>query len=42
MKNVLITGGTGLIGSHLSEILVEKGFSVKVFDRYNINNDWGG
>ena len=41
MKTVLVTGGTGFIGSHLSEMLVKKGFSVKVFDRYNINNDWG-
>ena len=40
-KNILVTGGTGFIGSHLSELLVEMGFSVKVFDRYNINNDWG-
>ena len=40
-NKILVTGGTGFIGSHLSELLVEKGFSVKVFDRYNINNDWG-
>jgi len=40
-KNILITGGTGFIGSHLSEKLVEMGYNVKVFDRYNINNDWG-
>tara|TARA_Y100001970_G_C14219237_1_gene851609 strand:- start:1387 stop:2361 length:975 start_codon:yes stop_codon:yes gene_type:complete len=41
MKKILVTGGTGFIGSHLSELLVESGCAVKVFDRYNINNDWG-
>ena len=41
MKKILVTGGTGFIGSHLSELLVESGFTVKVFDRYNINNNWG-
>ena len=40
MKKVLVTGGTGFIGSHLTELLVEKGFDVVVFDRYNSNNDW--
>ena len=37
----LITGATGFIGSHLTEYLVEKGFNVIAFDRYNSNNDWG-
>lgn len=41
MKNVLVTGATGFIGSHLSELLIEKGYNVVAFDRYNINNDWG-
>jgi nucleoside-diphosphate-sugar epimerase len=27
-KNVLVTGGTGLVGSHLVELLLEKGYSV--------------
>jgi len=40
-KTVLITGATGFIGSHLTEYLVEKGFNVIAFDRYNSNNDWG-
>ena len=42
MKNkILITGATGFIGSHLSELCVEKGFQVVAFDRYNPNNHWG-
>jgi len=41
MKNVLITGASGFIGSHLTELLVEKGFNVKAFVRYNSKNDWG-
>ncbi|MDC0044593.1 SDR family NAD(P)-dependent oxidoreductase, partial [Pelagibacteraceae bacterium] len=42
MKNkVLITGGCGFIGSHLAEMFVQKGYNVIVFDRYNINNDYG-
>ena len=40
-KKFLITGATGFIGSHLTEFLVKKGYSVKAFDRYNINNSWG-
>ncbi len=32
MKNIIITGGCGFIGSHLSELLVKKGFKVFVID----------
>lgn len=32
MKEVLITGGAGFIGSHLCDKLLEKGFHVKVLD----------
>ena len=41
MKKILITGGCGFIGSHLAEYLVELGYNVKVFDRYNSDNNWG-
>ena len=41
MNKILVTGGTGFIGSHLVELLVTKGYEIKVFDRYNPNNDWG-
>jgi NAD dependent epimerase/dehydratase len=39
--SVFISGATGFIGSHLTEYLVEKGYSVLAFDRYNSNNHWG-
>ena len=32
---IFLTGGTGFIGSHLTEICVENGFNVVAFDRYN-------
>ncbi len=37
----LITGSEGFIGSHLVEALVEKGYEVRAFVRYNFKNDWG-
>jgi len=40
-NQVFITGATGFIGSHLTELLVQEGFNVIAFDRYNPNNDWG-
>ena len=40
-KKILITGSSGFIGSHLTELLVEDGYEVKAFDRYNSNNDYG-
>ena len=40
-NKILITGATGFIGSHLSELCVQQGFRVIAFDRYNPNNDWG-
>ena len=36
-----MTGATGFIGSHLTEIMVEQGYNVIAFDRYNSNNNWG-
>jgi len=40
-NNILITGATGFIGSHLTEFCVKRGYNVIAFDRYNSNNDWG-
>jgi len=36
-KTFVVTGGTGFIGSHISELLVKKGFEVKIYD----NNSFG-
>ena len=38
---VLVTGAGGFIGSHLTELLVQKGFEVKAFVRYNSRSNWG-
>jgi uncharacterized protein (TIGR01777 family) len=32
-KNVLISGGTGFVGKHLTQLLVEKGYSVAILSR---------
>ena len=37
---ILVTGSSGFIGSHLTEYLVNKGYKVVAFDRYNSNNDY--
>lgn len=39
--NVLITGADGFIGSHLTELLVAEGYSVKALSQYNSFNNWG-
>ena len=41
MKNILVTGADGFIGSHLTEILVKQGYNVKAFVYYNSFNSWG-
>ena len=41
MKKVLVTGADGFIGSHLTEELVKKGYTVKAFVYYNSFNSWG-
>ena len=35
-EKILITGATGFIGSHLTELLVKTGYKVIAFDRYNL------
>jgi uncharacterized protein (TIGR01777 family) len=39
-KNVLITGGTGFVGSNLVELLIQQGFSVSILSR-NLKQDKG-
>ena len=39
--NILVTGADGFIGSHLSEMLAKKGYSVKALAQYNSFNNWG-
>jgi NAD dependent epimerase/dehydratase len=41
MKNILITGADGFIGSHLTELLIEKGYNVRAFIYYNSFNSYG-
>jgi NAD dependent epimerase/dehydratase len=40
-KRILVTGADGFIGSHLVELLVEKGAHVRALALYNSFNDWG-
>lgn len=41
MKNVLVTGADGFIGSHLVEQLVQDGYQVRALTQYNSFNSWG-
>jgi len=41
MKIALVTGADGFIGSHLTEMLVAKGYQVKALSQYNSFNNWG-
>jgi len=41
MIKVLVTGADGFIGSHLTELLLEKGYKVKALAYYNSFNNWG-
>jgi NAD dependent epimerase/dehydratase len=41
MNKVLITGADGFIGSHLTEMLLKRGFNVKALVQYNSFNNWG-
>ncbi|MGB2698373.1 MAG: GDP-mannose 4,6-dehydratase [Candidatus Zixiibacteriota bacterium] len=40
-KKVLLTGAGGFVGSHLVEVLAQKGAKVEAFVHYNSRNDWG-
>lgn len=40
-KKILVTGADGFIGSHLVEMLVNKGYQVKALAQYNSFNSWG-
>ncbi len=39
--HILVTGADGFIGSHLTELLLEKGHKVRALAQYNSFNDWG-
>jgi NAD dependent epimerase/dehydratase len=41
MLNALVTGADGFIGSHLTELLLEKGYKVRALAQYNSFNNWG-
>ena len=38
---ILVTGADGFIGSHLTEMLISKGYQVKALSQYNSFNNWG-
>jgi NAD dependent epimerase/dehydratase len=40
-KKVLVTGADGFIGSHLTEMLVREGATVRALSQYNSFNYWG-
>lgn len=41
MKNVVVTGADGFIGSHLTEALLAEGCHVTALAQYNSFNNWG-
>ena len=41
MEKILITGADGFIGSHLTELLLDKGYRVRALAYYNSFNNWG-
>jgi NAD dependent epimerase/dehydratase len=40
-SRVLVTGADGFIGSHLTELLLDRGYNVKALAQYNSFNYWG-
>ena len=38
---ILVNGGLGFIGSHLTELLFSNGYEVKAMAQYNSFNNWG-
>ena len=40
-KRILVTGADGFIGSHLVEMLVKRGSSIRALSCYNSFNNWG-
>ncbi|WP_428898276.1 NAD dependent epimerase/dehydratase [Parelusimicrobium proximum] len=40
-KKALVTGADGFIGSHLTQMLLERGYSVVALSQYNSFNYWG-
>ncbi|MBL7813072.1 MAG: SDR family NAD(P)-dependent oxidoreductase [Bacteroidetes bacterium] len=40
-EKILVTGADGFIGSHLTEYLIDNGYTVKAFVYYNSFNSWG-
>ena len=40
-QRILVTGADGFIGSHLTEILLNSGCTVRALSMYNSFNDWG-
>jgi len=39
MKNILLTGGAGYIGSHVVNLLIDKGYEVTVIDNLITGNE---
>ena len=39
MVSTLVVGGAGFIGSHLAELLLERGYNVTVFDNFSVGKE---